>query len=77
MIVAVIAAAAFALGVSVARKPEAKPPQDEATSPTQVAGPAIMVDPSKIDLLPDASLRLTLPSPPDAGENVPESAKTR
>lgn len=55
--------ACFGLGVASSRRAGTVP--DVGVSPE---GPKIFIDPSSIELLPDASLRLDLPAGFDAGE---------
>lgn len=67
-------AACFAGGVVAARYlggAGAPPPAPSSTGvslfPADAGGPRIMIDPDKIELLPDASLRLDLPPGFDGG----------
>ena len=53
----------FALGVGAARWLGQPPP----AGPGPVEAPRIFIDAGAVDLLPDASLRLTLPAPPAVG----------
>jgi hypothetical protein len=69
-----VAAASFALGLVVAGREATPAPLASASSsqgpslfPSASSGPRILFDPASIVLLPDASLRLELPSLPDAG----------
>jgi hypothetical protein len=62
LLVTLGALACFALGVAAARLAAPAPP-------SAPAEPRIMIDAGSIELLPDASLHLTLPPGFDAGQD--------
>jgi hypothetical protein len=68
-IVAAVALASFGLGLLVATSGDAHVPPMLPSASAAPASPAvrILIDPDSVVLLPDASLRLDLPTPPDAG----------
>lgn len=64
LLLAGVAAGAYALG----RRGAASDSGPQPTGPTPTAfAPQIKIGVDSVDLLPDASLHLDLPSPPDAG----------
>ncbi len=74
-VVLVVGAGAFGLGVVAGREPvpsdPTAAPASPPPSPAAPSGPRILLDPASVVLLPDASLRLDLPAPPDAGATDP------
>lgn len=83
--VLLVAAGSFGLGLSVAGRSDAPPVlAASASSPAgpslflnASSGPRILLDPTRVLLLPDASLRLELPTSPDAGGSPPTEPRSR